>query len=136
MRLGRLTGLEVVRLQKEIDDLITEIAWLKRLLAEDELVFDIIREDLADIESKYAEPRRTSIGEGIQDFLTEDLITEETMVVTISSSGYVKRTVALPLLSKTRDKGSEFVPDGARRLWRGVFYWGKKWSSGVLVAFS
>ena len=94
MRLGRLTGLEVVRLQKEIDDLIAEIAWLKRLLAEDELVFDIIREDLTDIESKYAEPRRTSIGEGIQDFLTEDLITEETMVVTISSSGYVKRTVA------------------------------------------
>ena len=94
MRLGRLTGLEVVRLQKEIDDLIIEIAWLKRLLAEDELVFDIIREDLTDIESKYAEPRRTTIGEGIQDFLTEDLITEETMVVTISSSGYIKRTAA------------------------------------------
>jgi DNA gyrase subunit A len=94
MRLGRLTGLEVVKLQKEIDDLIIEIAWLKRLLAEDELVFDIIREDLTDIESKYAEPRRTTIGEGIQDFLTEDLITEETMVVTISSSGYIKRTAA------------------------------------------
>ena len=94
MRLGRLTGLEVVKLQKEIDDLVTEIAWLKRLLAEDELVFDIIREDLTEIEGKYAEPRRTTIGEGIQDFLTEDLITEETMVVTISSSGYIKRTVA------------------------------------------
>ncbi|MBC8370853.1 MAG: DNA topoisomerase (ATP-hydrolyzing) subunit A [Planctomycetes bacterium] len=94
MRLGRLTGLEVVKLQKEIDDLVTEIAWLKRLLAEDELVLDIIREDLTEIESKYAEPRRTTIGEGIQDFLTEDLIAEETMVVTISSSGYIKRTVA------------------------------------------
>ncbi|MDP6962875.1 MAG: DNA topoisomerase (ATP-hydrolyzing) subunit A [Planctomycetota bacterium] len=94
MRLGRLTGLEVVKLQKEIDELKTEISWLKRVLAEDELVFDIIREDLSEIEAKYAEPRRTSIGEGIQDFLTEDLIAEETMVVTISSSGYVKRTVA------------------------------------------
>ena len=94
MRLGRLTGLEVTKLQKEIDDLRIEIDWLRRLLAEDELVYDIIREDLDEIEEKYAEPRRTTIGEGVQDFLTEDLITEENMVVTISSSGYVKRTPA------------------------------------------
>ncbi|MDA1113256.1 MAG: DNA gyrase subunit A [Planctomycetota bacterium] len=92
MRLGRLTGLEVEKLQKEIDDLKIDIAWFRRILAEDELVFNIIREDLDDLEQKYAEPRRTEIGEGVQDFLTEDLITEETMAVTVSSHGYVKRT--------------------------------------------
>lgn len=92
MRLGRLTGLEVEKLQKEIDGLKTDIAWFRRILAEDELVYDIIREDLDELEKKYGEPRRTEIGEGVQDFLTEDLITEETMVVTVSSSGYVKRT--------------------------------------------
>jgi len=92
MRLGRLTGLEVVKLQKEIDDLKVDIAWFSRIMAEDELVFNIIREDLDDLEKKYAEPRRTEIGEGVQDFLTEDLITEETMAVTVSSQGYVKRT--------------------------------------------
>ncbi|MDA0667015.1 MAG: DNA gyrase subunit A [Planctomycetota bacterium] len=92
MRLGRLTGLEVEKLQKEIDDLKIDIAWFRRILAEDELVFNIIREDLDDLEQKYAEPRRTEIGEGVQDFLTEDLITEETMAVTVSSQGYVKRT--------------------------------------------
>ena len=92
MRLGRLTGLEVVKLQKEIDELKVDIAWFRRILAEDELVFNIIREDLDELEKKYAEPRRTEIGEGVQDFLTEDLITEETMAVTVSSQGYVKRT--------------------------------------------
>ncbi len=92
MRLGRLTGLEVEKLQDEIDGLKKDIAWFRRILAEDELVFDIIREDLDDLEKKYAEPRRTEIGEGVQDFLTEDLIAEETMVVTVSSQGYIKRT--------------------------------------------
>ncbi len=92
MRLGRLTGLEVVKLQKEIDGLKVDIAWFRRILAEDELVFNLIREDLDELEKKYAEPRRTMIGEGVDDFLTEDLITEETMVVTVSREGYVKRT--------------------------------------------
>jgi DNA gyrase subunit A len=92
MRLGRLTGLEVVKLQKEIDGLKVDIAWFRRILAEDELVFNLIREDLDELEKKYAEPRRTMVGEGVDDFLTEDLITEETMVVTVSREGYVKRT--------------------------------------------
>jgi len=92
MRLGRLTGLEIEKLQTEIDGLKVDIAWFLRILAEDELVFNIIREDLDELEKKYAEPRRTAIGEGVQDFLTEDLITEETMAVTVSSKGYVKRT--------------------------------------------
>lgn len=92
MRLGRLTGLEIEKLQVEIDGLKVDIAWFRRILAEDELVFNIIRDDLDDLEKKYAEPRRSEIGEGVQDFLTEDLITEETMAVTVSSQGYVKRT--------------------------------------------
>lgn len=91
MRLGRLTGLEVEKLQAEIDGLKTDIAWYRRILSEDELVFNIIREDLDDLEKKYGEPRRSEIGEGVQDFLTEDLITEETMVVTVSREGYIKR---------------------------------------------
>lgn len=94
MRLGRLTGLEVYKLQQEIDGLKKDIAWYKRVLAEDELVYNMIREDLDDLDKKYNSPRRTEIGEGVEDFLTEDLITEEDMVVTISRQGYVKRTAA------------------------------------------
>lgn len=92
MRLGRLTGLEVYKLQQEIDGLKEDIAWYQRVLAEDDLVFNMIREDLDDIDGKFANPRRTEIGEGVEDFLTEDLITEDTVVVTISREGYVKRT--------------------------------------------
>jgi DNA gyrase subunit A len=94
MRLGRLTGLEVYKLQQEINGLKVDIAWYQRVLAEDELVVNMIREDLDDLDKKYSNPRRTEIGAGVEDFLTEDLITEEDMVVTISRAGYIKRTAA------------------------------------------
>ncbi|RMH02627.1 MAG: DNA gyrase subunit A [Planctomycetota bacterium] len=92
MRLGRLTALEVHKLQEEIDQLERDIAWYKRILAEDELVIDLIRQDVDEMAARYASPRRTEIGASVQDFLTEDLIAEETVVVTISRAGLVKRT--------------------------------------------
>ena len=102
MRLGRLTGLEVYKLQQEIDGLKEDIAWYKRVLAEDELVINMIREDLDEMDSKFANPRRTEIGEGVEDFLTEDLITEDTVVVTISREGYVKRTSSATYRAQAR----------------------------------
>jgi DNA gyrase subunit A len=92
MRLGRLTGLEIHKLQEEIEGLKTDIAWYNRVLTEDELVFNMIREDLDELEAKYGNPRRTEIGEDADDFIAEDLITEEDVVVTISKEGFVKRT--------------------------------------------
>ncbi|MDP7245665.1 MAG: DNA gyrase subunit A [Planctomycetota bacterium] len=94
MRLGRLTGLEVHKLQEEIDQLKEDIAWYNRLLTEDELINNLIREDLDDMEAKYGNPRVTEIGGSVHEFLTEDLITEETVVVTITRSGRAKRTPA------------------------------------------
>ncbi len=102
MRLGRLTGLEVHRLQQEIDQLEKDIAWYQRLLAEDPLVYDLIREDLADMEEKYGEPRRTEIGGDVDELLTEDLIAEEAVVVTISREGFVKRTPASTFRAQSR----------------------------------
>jgi len=102
MRLGRLTGLEVHKLQEEIDSLHTDIAWYMRVLAEDELVVNYIREDIDEMEAKYGHPRQSEIGGSIQDFLTEDLINEETVVVTISRSGRIKRTPADTYRAQTR----------------------------------
>ncbi|MCX8228545.1 MAG: DNA gyrase subunit A [Planctomycetota bacterium] len=102
MRLGRLTGLEVHKLQEEIEGLKTDIAWYLRVLSEDELVFNMIREDLDELEAKYASPRRTEIGEDADEILTEDLITEETVVVTISREGFVKRTPATTYRAQSR----------------------------------
>ncbi len=94
MRLGRLTGLEVHKLQLEIEQLQKDVAWYMRILSEDSLVVQLIREDLVDIEEKYGEPRRTEIGGTVDELMTEDLITEESVVVTISREGNVKRSPA------------------------------------------
>ncbi len=92
MRLGRLTALEVHKLEEEIARLQKDIAWYRRILAEDELVHDIIRQDLDELAAHYPTARRTEIGGDVEEFLTEDLIAEETVVVTISRDGWIKRT--------------------------------------------
>jgi DNA gyrase subunit A len=92
MRLGRLTALEIHKLQEEIDQLESDIAWYNRVLAEDELVINMIREDLDEMEGRYSSKRRTEIGAAVNEFLTEDLIAEDTVVVTITRNGTVKRT--------------------------------------------
>ncbi len=110
MRLGRLTALEVHKLQDEIDRLEKDIAWYRRLLAEDALVIQCIREDIEEMQARYSNPRRSEIGASAQDFLTEDLISEETVVVTVSRSGSVKRT---PLATyRAQGRGGRGVTGG------------------------
>ncbi len=93
MRLGSLTGLERDKLEEEHKKLAAEIADYHDILARDERVVGIIREDLDDLERKYGDERRTEISEEeIEgDFDMESLITEGLMVVTYSRDGYVKR---------------------------------------------
>lgn len=93
MRLGRLTGLEREKLEKEYAALAAEIADYEDILARKERVDAIIREDLDDIEKRYGDKRRTDISreEVVGSFNIEELITEEMMTVTFSRSGYVKR---------------------------------------------
>ncbi len=94
MRLGRLTGLEREKLEEEYQKLTEDIADLKDILARDERVVSIIREDLDDLEKRFGDDRRTEVSEEEIEgaFDIEELITEEMMVVTFSSGGYVKRT--------------------------------------------
>lgn len=93
MRLGRLTGLEVTKLQDEANSLREAIAHYQRILAEDPLVIEMIREDLESMRAARGGERRSTISGGeAQEFMTEDLIAEEMMVVTVSRGGYVKRT--------------------------------------------
>jgi len=94
MRLGRLTGLERDKLEAEFEALMAEIRDLEDILARDERVVAIILDDIADLESKYGDDRRTQIDAEEVDgsFDIEELITEGMMVVTFSRDGYVKRT--------------------------------------------
>ena len=91
MRLQRLTGLERDKIQAEYDELQRQIAYFKAVLSDENLLKDIIRTEITEIKTKYADPRRTEISalDGEIDML--DLIQEEDMVVTITHNGYVKR---------------------------------------------
>lgn len=93
MTLGHLVNLEQEKLGDEFRKLLTEITEYLGILADEELINGMIREDLEAIKKKHGDKRRTEIsGEEIADIDLEDLINEETMIVSISTNGYIKRT--------------------------------------------
>jgi len=91
MKLQRLTGLEREKIVDEYKETLKEIERLNAILASPALINNIIRDDLLEIKRKYADKRRTEITGEAKEITIEDLITEETMVVTISHQGYIKR---------------------------------------------
>jgi DNA gyrase subunit A len=91
MQLQRLTGLEMEKLAKEYADLTEEIQNYEAILASEEVLLDIIREDIHEIKEKYGDARRTKITSKVEEFEIEDLIAEEEVIVTVSHDGYVKR---------------------------------------------
>lgn len=91
MQLQRLTGLEMEKLAKEYAELTEQIEGYEAILASDQILLDIIREDIYEIKEKYGDPRRTKITAAAEQFAIEDLIAEEEVIVTVSHSGYVKR---------------------------------------------
>ncbi|MFW6044645.1 MAG: DNA gyrase subunit A [Planctomycetota bacterium] len=92
MRLRRLVGLEQLKIEKEYDELQGKIKDYRKILSDRSLVLDIIREDLYEIKEKYGDERRTAIQGAVGDLDRADLIPEDEVVVTVSTSGYVKRT--------------------------------------------
>jgi len=93
MTLGQLVNLEQEKLGDEHRELLEKIAEYNRILGDEQNILDIIREDLRELKRKHGNPRRTEIsGEEVGELDLDDLITEETMVVSISSNGYIKRT--------------------------------------------
>jgi len=91
MQLQRLTGLEMEKLAKEYAELTEQIEGYEAILASDQILMDIIREDIYEIKEKYGDARRTKITAAAEQFADEDLIAEEEVIVTVSHSGYVKR---------------------------------------------
>ncbi len=92
MRLQRLTGLEREKIEEEYQGLVALIAELKAILADEEKVLEIIREELTEIKERYNDERRTEIVHGgVEDFEDEDLIPRENIVITVTHNGYIKR---------------------------------------------
>lgn len=91
MRLQRLTGLERDKIDEEYLALVKDINWFREILASEDVVKGIIRDEIAEMKAEFGDPRRTEIVEHSGDINIEDLIAEEDMVVTISRTGYIKR---------------------------------------------
>lgn len=94
LRLQRLTALEQERIEIEHRELLEKIDYLKGVLADEQKILQIIKDELLEIKEKYADERQTEITASATDIDIEDLIADEKMVVTITHSGYVKRLPA------------------------------------------
>jgi DNA gyrase subunit A len=102
MRLQRLTGLERDKIIRDYEETIQEIARLKSILGSESLVSQIIRDELVEIKTKYADERKTEIVAETADLTIEDLITEEEMVITVTHYGYIKRIALSTYRSQRR----------------------------------
>ena len=91
LRLGRLTRLEAGKIQEEYEGLIKEIARFEDILANPRLVDQLIKDELAELRKRFADPRRTEIRYGDVDLNEEDLIPKEQVFVTLTHRGYIKR---------------------------------------------
>lgn len=103
MRLQKLTGLEREKLQKEYEELVEKIAFYKRVLSEEDLRYQLLKEEMLEIKKKYGDERKTEIqpftDEGDEDEL--NFIPEQDVVILISHQGYVKR---VPITSYRRQQ--------------------------------
>jgi len=92
MRLGRLTSLEIEKIEHELSELKTRIAYYKSLLADEKKLRGVIKDETKEIAAKYGDERRTEIVAGeVENINIEDLIKKEEMMIIISNLGYVKR---------------------------------------------
>jgi len=92
MRLAKLTGLEIEKLEEELAEVRATIQGLEALLASKEMRMSVMKEELTAIVTTYGDERRSEIVSDEGEFSIEDLIANEEMVVTISHAGYIKRT--------------------------------------------
>jgi DNA gyrase subunit A len=92
MRLQRLTGLERDKILSEYEEILKLIARLREILASDREIFNIIISELTEIRDKFGDQRRSEISDTTPDISLEDTIMDEEMVVTISHTGYIKRS--------------------------------------------
>ncbi len=96
MRLGRLQGLEVEKIENELEGLRQKIAHLEDLLAHSEKIFAVVKEELTELRNKYGDERRTEISLVENELDIEDLIEEEQCAYTLTRLGYIKRMPVRP----------------------------------------
>ncbi len=115
MRLRALTGLEREKLEAEYKELQVKIAELKAILADEKLLLGVIKEEISITADKYGDDRRTSLGEDEDDLTDEDLIKDESTVITMTHLGYIKRMTVDNFRAQNRGgkgiKGMQTIED-------------------------
>lgn len=91
MPLGRLSGLERDKISNELADKLAFVKHMDEILADENLIKDIIKTELLEIKEKYGDGRRTDIEQNAEEILTEDLIEREKYVISMTQAGYIKR---------------------------------------------
>src|SRR6185369_15739573 len=91
MQLRQLTNLEIKKIEDEYKEIIKTIEMLKGILGSEKKLWQVIKDELTEIKTKYADPRRSEIIGKAQDLKVEDLIEDEQAVITLSHAGYIKR---------------------------------------------
>ena len=120
MRLSQLTGLEIDKLNAEHKEVTDKIAYYKTILADKKVLAGLMKEDLKEMVEQYGDARRTIISdEEVGNFVAEDLIPDEMMVVTVTHQGYIKRT-ALDQY-RTQGRGGKGVTGAETK--EGDFLW-------------
>jgi DNA gyrase subunit A len=102
MRLQRLTGLEREKIKEEYEELQRQIEYFNRILTDEGLRMQIIKDELLEIKEKYGDERRTEIVPNAEEFNPEDFYADEDMVITISHLGYIKRTPLTEFRTQSR----------------------------------
>jgi len=102
MQLQRLTGLERQKIVDELAELMGTIERLRAILASATLLMEIVVRELRETQEKYGDPRRTEIIEAEGDFEIEDLIADEDVAITVSNTGYIKRTAVTQYRNQKR----------------------------------
>ncbi len=104
MKLRRLTGLERDKIENELNELLKTIAELKSILASDEKILEVIKNELLEIKQKYGDERRTNIDMTAIEYIEdESLIPEEDIIINLTNNGYIKRLRADTY--KTQNRG-------------------------------
>ncbi|MDR0954523.1 MAG: DNA gyrase subunit A [Rikenellaceae bacterium] len=113
MRLRALTGLERDKIKAEYDELMKKIDYLRRLLEDEAMQRQVVKDEMLDMKQKYGDERRTEIVFAAEEFNPEDFYADDEMVITISHMGYIKRT---PLTEyRTQNRGGVGMKGSATR---------------------
>ncbi len=107
MRLARLQGLEREKIENEYEELQRKIAYYKELLADEKKLMGVVKDEMLEIKDKWNDKRRTKIVAAVDEFDEEDLIEEESVAITLTHLGYIKRIPADTY--KTQKRGGKGI---------------------------